>query len=44
VYASANRDEDFVRVTGSRLRLVIAAIAILLAADALSVVAMLFWL
>jgi hypothetical protein len=38
------RDEDFTRITGGRLRLVIAAIAILLVADALSVIAMLFWL
>jgi len=38
------RDEDFARVTGSRARFVIAAVAGLLVADALSVIAMLFWL
>jgi hypothetical protein len=42
--ALAARDEDFSRVTGSRARLVIAVVAGLLVADALSVVAMLFWL
>jgi hypothetical protein len=37
-------DDDFARVTSSRARFVVAAIAALLAADALSVIAMLFWL
>jgi hypothetical protein len=38
------RDEDFARITGSRARLVVAAILALLAADAVSVIVMLFWL
>ena len=42
--ALAARDEDFARVTGSRTRLVVAALVALLAADAVSVVKMLFWL
>jgi hypothetical protein len=42
--ALAVRDEDFARVTGSRTRLVVAALLALLAADAVSVMTMLFWL
>jgi hypothetical protein len=37
-------DEDFARVTGSRTRLIVAAVVALLAADAISVIATLFWL
>jgi hypothetical protein len=40
----AARDEDFARITGSGASLVISAVLALLAADAASVVAMLFWL
>jgi hypothetical protein len=40
----AVRDEDFARVTGRRASLVISALLALLAADAVSVITMLFWL
>jgi hypothetical protein len=40
----AVRDEDFARLTGSGTRLVVAAFLALLAADAVSVNTMLFWL
>jgi hypothetical protein len=40
----AIRDEDFARITGSRTRLVVAGLLALLAADAVSVITMLFWL
>jgi hypothetical protein len=41
---SAVHDKDFAKITGRRARLVVAAILALLAADAVSVIMMLFWL